>query len=258
MLIDTHCHLQILQERGLLNAALEGAQAAGVDRIICVGLNLEDSERCRNIAEANRGVYFTVGWHPHEKLPPDEKQLKALSELLSHEKAVAVGEVGLDLYFRPGYHETSLQIQRRSLDAMFELALQHDKPVIIHDRDAHDEVLETLDRHEGARGVMHCFSGDAVFGEACVARGFMLSFSGIVTFPKSDGIQAAAKTVRADQYVVETDSPFLAPVPQRGRTCLPEYVAATARKVAELRGAVFEDVCRETTENAGRLFGLTR
>lgn len=117
-LVDTHCHLVLLEERGLLEAALDGAAAAGVDEIVSVGLNVEDSDRNRQIAENHPGVYFTCGWHPHEPTAPDARQLAALGELLRHPKAVAVGEVGLDLFFRPGYHEVPLDIQQRSFRAM--------------------------------------------------------------------------------------------------------------------------------------------
>jgi len=179
-LVDTHCHLVLLDERGLLDAALEGAAAAGVDQIISVGLNVDDSDRNRQIAEAHPDVYFTVGWHPHEKTAPDAHELAALEALLHHPKAVAVGEVGLDLFFRPGYHEVPLDVQQRSFRSMLELAQRVGKPVLIHDRDAHEEVLAAVGAVPGSRGVMHCFSGDAAFARRCAAAGFIASFSGIV------------------------------------------------------------------------------
>jgi len=255
-LVDTHCHLVLLDERGLLDAALEGAAAAGVDQIISVGLNLDDSDRNRVIAERYANVYFTCGWHPHEHTAPDVRQLDALAELLRHPKAVAVGEVGLDLFFRPGYHEVPLEIQERSFTSMLEIAQDAAKPVLIHDRDAHDEVLAAVSRAPGARGVMHCFSGDAAHARRCAEHGFIASFSGIVTFPRSDSIQDAARTVADDGFVVETDSPFLSPAPQRGRVNLPERVAITAAAVARLRGASVEEVRTATTRTARRVLGL--
>ena len=255
-LVDTHCHLVLLEERGLLDAALEGAAEAGVEQIISVGLDIEDSDRNRVIAEAYDNVWFTVGWHPHQRLAPDAHQVKALDELLRHPRAVAVGEVGIDLYFRPGYHDTPLDEQQRALRTMLELANTHGKPVVVHDRDAHGEVIAAIREHPAVRGVMHCFSGDAAFAEQCVAAGYAISFSGIVTFPRSEAQQAAAAAMGEHDYVVETDAPFLAPVPHRGRTNLPGYVAATAARVATLRG-VDESVVREqTTATARRLFGL--
>ena len=255
-LVDTHCHLVLLDERGLLDQALEGAAAAGVDQIISVGLNLEDSDRNRQIAEQHPGVWFTCGWHPHEKTAPDARQLDALAELLRHPKAVAVGEVGLDLFFRPGYHEVPLDIQERSFRMMLELARDAGKPVLIHDRDAHEEVLAAVAAVRGSRGVMHCFSGDAAFARRCAELGFIASFSGIVTFPRSEGIQEAARTVADDGFVVETDSPFLSPVPQRGKPNLPERVAITAAAVARLRGTSVSGVRAATTRTAQRVLGL--
>jgi TatD DNase family protein len=255
-LVDTHCHLALLDERGLLDAALEGAEAAGVDQIISVGLNLDDSDRNRLIAERYPNVYFTCGWHPHEPAPPDARQLDALAALLRHPKAVAVGEVGLDLFFRPGYHEVPLEVQERSFRSMLELARDADKPVLIHDRDAHDEVLAAVARTTGSHGVMHCFSGDAAHARRCAELGFIASFSGIVTFPRSDPIQEAARKVASDGFVVETDSPFLSPAPQRGRVNLPERVAITAAVIAGLRGMTVEDVRAATTRTARRVLAL--
>ena len=255
-LVDTHCHLALLEDRGLLGSALEGAAAAGVTAIVSVGLNVEDSDRNRVLAETHPGVWFTVGWHPHEPRAPEPAELNALAELLDHPRAVAVGEVGLDAYFRPGYHETPLDEQRRALHVMLDLAVAHAKPVVIHDRDAHADVLDVIRAHPDARGVMHCFSGDAVFAQACVAEGFAVSFSGIVTFPRSDPQQHAARTVGGGDYVIETDAPFLAPVPHRGRPNMPAYVAATAAAVASLRGVDESTVRAETTATARRIFGL--
>lgn len=255
-LIDTHCHLVLLQERGLLERALEGAAAAGVERIVTVGVNLEDTERNREIAEAHDTVWFTVGWDPQQPRAPDATELAELGGLLRHPRAVAVGEVGIDLFFRAGYHETPLEVQRRSLRSMLELAVDHAKPVVIHDRDAHDEVLEALAEVPAARGVMHCFTGDAAHMRRCVERGFLVSFAGIVTFRRSEEIQAAAREAPEGAWVVETDSPFLAPVPHRGTVNLPERVADTLERVAALRGQPVAAARRQTTAAARRLFGL--
>ena len=255
-LVDSHCHLLLLAERGMLDEALQAAAAAGVDQVVSIGLNVEDSDANRAIAERHPGVFFTAGWHPHEKRPPDAAQLRALEELLRHPRCVAVGEVGLDQFWRPGYHEVPLDVQQGQLRTMLELALAHGKPVVVHDRDAHDEVLRALDEVPGTRGVMHCFSGDAPFAAECARRGMLASFAGTITFPRSEGIQAAAAAVAADGYLVETDAPFLAPVPHRGRPNQPAYVAATCAAVARLRGVDPSTAERESAENARRLFGL--
>ena len=255
-LVDSHCHLVLLEERGMLDEALAAAVGESVEQIVAVGLNVEDSDANRAIAERHAGVFFTVGWHPHEKRPPDAAQLRALDELLQHPRAVAVGEIGLDRYWRPGYHEVPLDVQQRQMQMMLELAQTHGKPVVVHDRDAHDEVLAALAAVPGVRGVMHCFSGDAPFAQRCVERGMVCSFAGTVTFPRSEGIQAAAASVPADAFVVETDAPFLAPVPFRGRPNQPAYVAATCAAVARLRGVDGSAAAAQSTENARRLFDL--
>ena len=258
-LVDSHCHLQILAERGGaagVERALEEASAAGVGQVVCPGLNLEDSDRCRELAEAHPGVFFTVGWHPHERAAPDRAQLEALDQLLRHPRAVGVGEVGLDQYWRPGYQETPLEVQRVALHQMLELARAHSLPVVIHDRDSHTEVLAAVDAVPGLHGVMHSYTGDAAHARSCRERGFLLSFSGIVTFPRSEGIQAAAREVDTEGYLVETDTPFLAPVPHRGQPNTPAFVAATAAAVARLRGVDPDVVAAETTASARRLFAL--
>jgi len=255
-LVDTHCHLVLLADQGLLQAALEGAQAAGVEVIVSVGLNLEDSIRNQALVDQYPGVYFSVGWHPHEKSAPDASQQRDLAALLTHPKAVAVGEIGLDQYWRPGYHEVPLEVQQRSLHTMLELADAHAKPVLVHDRDSHDEVLTALQQHPRVRGVMHCFTGDAEYATRCADIGFLISFSGIVTFPNAEPIKEAARAVGDDGFVVETDSPFLSPVPYRGRVNLPERVAVTAAALASLRGVAELVVREQTTANARELLGI--
>jgi TatD DNase family protein len=255
-LVDTHCHLVLLADQGLLNAALDGAHAAGVEVIVSVGLNLEDSIRNQALADQHAGVYFSVGWHPHEKAPPDTMQQRELAALLTHPKAVAVGEIGLDQYWRPGYHEAPLDVQQRSLHSMLELADASAKPVLVHDRDAHTEILTALHAHPRVRGVMHCFTGDAAHARRCAEIGFLISFSGIVTFPNAEAIKEAARVVGDDGYVVETDSPFLSPAPHRGRVNLPERVAVTAETVAALRGVGGGVVREQTTGNARALLGI--
>ena len=265
-LVDTHCHLVLLEERGLLQQALEGAAEAGVEQVVSIGLDVEDSERNRRIAESRPGVLFSVGWHPHQPASPDGPQLAALRELLTHPRAVAVGEVGLDAYWRPGYHETPMEVQLRSLRMMLELAAESAKPVVVHDRDAHEEVMAEISRWVGSddgrgglrrpRGVLHCFSGTTDLARRAASLGMVCSFAGTVTFPGSAPIREAARAVADDGYVLETDAPFLAPVPHRGRPNLPGYVAATAAAVAELRGQPLERVAAATTANARRLFAL--
>ncbi len=255
-LVDAHCHLTILDERGLLDAALQSCTDAEVCQVVSPGLNVEDSDHSRKLSEAYPGVFFGVGWHPHEPHVPDPAQLRALDSLLEHPRAVAVGEIGLDLYFRPGYHETPLEVQVAGLHAMFELAETHSKPVILHDRDAHSQILDVMRAHPGVSGVMHCFSGDAGFAKQCVALGYVISFSGTITFNRSESIQAALQTLGDTEFTVETDAPFLAPVPYRGKANLPGYVATTTAEVARLRNSDIDITRRLATATAQRLFAL--
>jgi TatD DNase family protein len=255
-LVDTHCHPVLLEERGLLEQGWESCHANNVTQVLAVGLNLEDSRKNRAFAQAKPGVFFTAGWHPQEKRAPTASELEALDALLDDPRAVAVGEVGLDLFFRPGYHETGLEIQLASLESMMALAQNHGKPVVIHARDAHEEILGVMARWPDVRGVMHCFSGDAQFASRCTALGYVLSFSGIASFKNAEDIHGAVRAVGADDFTVETDSPFLAPVPHRGEPNLPGFVLHTAAAVAELREESLEDVADRTTATARRVFGL--
>lgn len=266
-LVDTHCHLVLLRRRGLLDDSLAAAAAAGVTQIVSVGLDVDDSDQNRELAEAHAGVWFTVGWHPHTPTVPDAAQRAALRGLLDHPRAVGVGEIGLDWYFRPGYHEVPEAVQTAAFRVMLELAADAGKPVVVHDREAHADVLAAL-RHglrppadasaplAEPRGVLHCFSGDATLAREAAALGVLASFAGTVTFPRTEGIRAAAASVAQDGYVVETDAPFLAPVPHRGRPNQPAYVAATSAAVAELRGIDPITSAAIASANARRLFRL--
>jgi TatD DNase family protein len=255
-LIDTHCHPVLLQEKGVLRQAWESCAAAGVVQVIAVGLNLDDSRKNQVFANTTPGVFFTVGWHPHESRPPTPAELEGLNGLLDDPRAVAVGEIGLDLFFRPGYHETTFEAQLESLDAMMELARVHNKPVVIHARDAHEEILAAMANWPAVTGVMHCFSGDRGFAERCLELGYVLSFSGIVSFKNAHDIQSVAQMVGPEEFTVETDAPFLAPVPHRGEVNLPGFVMHTAQAVADLRSQALEEVAALSTATARRVFAL--
>ena len=261
-LVDTHCHLVLLEERGLLDAALESRAEHGVTQVVTVGLDVDDSDRNRQLAERLPGVWFTVGWHPHQPGPPDSAQVAALRELADHPRCVAVGEIGLDHFWRPGYHETSAERQLEGLRMMLEIAADARLPVVVHDRDAHDEVVAALGaglRGPGGgrpAGVFHCFSGGPELATAAARLDMVCSFAGIVTFPRSEPVQAAAAAVAEGGWTVETDAPFLAPIPYRGRPNLPGYAAATAAAVARLRGMDIAAARAEAAATGRRLFGL--
>lgn len=252
MLTDSHAHLDMLEED--LDGILQRAREAGVRRIITIGVDLESSSRAVRMAERLGGVFAAVGFHPHDAADADKEQLEALSELALHPRVVAWGEIGLDFYRRLSPPDRQEEVFRAQLERAGDLGL----PVVIHDRDAHDEVLSIL-RRMGAgpgRGVIHCFSGDLDLAMAFIDLGYYISIPGTVTFPNAARVRETAKNIPLERLLVETDAPFLSPVPMRGKRNEPAYVRWTALEIARLRGIPLDEVARLSTENAARLFGL--
>lgn len=257
VLIDAHCHLDELGRRGVSpRAALDRAQRAGVRQVVTSGDGLLDSRAACALAEEFPQVYFTVGWHPVNPLPPTDSELDQMGQLLAHPKALALGEVGLDYLFRAGYMETPPEVQRKVFSAMLDLAAEVAKPVVIHQREAGADLLSLLDRGPAVTAILHCFSGDRAFAIEAASRGLYCSFAGNVTFKSAHELQAAARAVPAELLLVETDAPFLAPVPHRGKCCEPAMVRATAQWLAALRGDCLESLSAVTTENTRRALGL--
>ena len=249
-LVDTHCHVQ--------DAAFDDDRAEALARarselgaLIVVGDDLESSRRALGLARGN--VYAAVGMHPYHADWVGPAALAEIRDLAEHPGVVAIGETGLD-YYR--YSKASKASQRAALEHQLGLAREMGLPVIIHNRDAHEDLAEILDGWAGdlPAGVMHCFAGDPSFVERTVRWGFHISFAGNVTFPKAEALREAAREVPMDRLLVETDSPYLAPQPVRGRRCEPIHVVHTARVLAELHGLPFEEFVARTTENARRLF----
>jgi TatD DNase family protein len=253
MLLDTHCHLDegSFPEGAL--AVLERARAANVGGCVAIGVgSLVHSEAAVRLAERHGNVVATVGVHPHDASTSDAALEAALGALAEHERVVAVGEVGLDYH----YDHSPRDVQARVFRWAVALARRIEKPLVIHTREAPAETLAIL-REEGARevgGVIHCFSEDRAFAEGALDLGFYLSFSGILTFKNARSVHEVASFAPADRILVETDSPYLSPVPLRGKKCEPAFVVHTARRLAELRGTTPEVIERITTENAARAF----
>jgi len=253
LLVDTHAHLDSGQFRADLDAVLARAADHGVGTILTVGCDLPSSRVSIELAARYPQVWASVGIHPHDAETVDARALAELTELAQAGKVVAIGETGLD-FFRD---RAPRDRQRQAFRAQIRLARQLGKPLIVHDRDAHDEIVAIL-RDEGASevgGVMHCFSGDLALARQCIAMGFFISFAGPLTYPNS-ALREVAAALPVDVMLVETDCPYLAPQPFRGKRCEPAHVSATAAALAALKGLSPDDVARVTSLNALRLFGI--
>lgn len=254
MLVDSHCHLDRLDLEpfgGRMEGVLDTAREQGVGHFLCVSINMEDYPAMFRIAEAHEQISASVGLHPNEQggHDPDTDELV---ELATHPKVVAIGETGLD-YFRS---EGDLDWQRDRFRRHIAAAKVSGKPLIIHSRDAKEDTLEILEA-EGASevgGVMHCFTGDWDMAQRAMDLNFYVSFSGIVTFKSAQVLQDVATKMPPDRMLVETDCPYLAPVPHRGKPNQPAFVRHVAEYVAGLRGETYEQVAANTTENFKNLF----
>lgn len=254
MLVDSHCHLDRLDLApfgGSIDGVLAAAQQQDIGHFLCVSINLEDYPAMLGIAEAHEQVTASVGLHPNEQGGHDPG-VSELVEQASHPKVVAIGETGLD-YFRS---EGDLEWQRERFRRHIAAARQSGKPLIIHSRDAREDTLAILAEEEAGEvgGVMHCFTGDWDMAQRAMELGFYISFSGIVTFKNAQELQAVARDMPADRMLVETDSPYLAPVPLRGKPNYPAYVRHVAEFIAELRNESYAAVAAATTNNFRRLF----
>ena len=256
-LFDAHAHLDFDDFGGETDGVLERARQAGLVGIVTVGAGrgLDGQEAAVALAARYPDVWATVGIHPHDARLADDAALARIRELAGRPRVVAVGEIGLDYHYD---HSPRLQ-QRRAFVAQLRLARELRLPIVVHTREADDDTLAVL-VDEGAAevgGLLHCFSSGERFARAALSLGLHVSFSGVLTFPKADELRdVARRVVPLDRTLVETDSPFLAPVPLRGKRCEPAWVVHTARKLAEVHGLSFEDVARITTRNARRFYRL--
>ncbi|MBZ5631837.1 MAG: TatD family hydrolase [Acidobacteriia bacterium] len=249
-LVDSHCHLDNPQFDPDREAVIDRALAAGVERMVVIGTGdgPPDLEAGIRLADRYPSIYATVGIHPHDASKATPETYARLKELLKHPKVIALGEIGLDYH----YDHSPREVQRAVFIEQMLIAGEAGKPIVIHTREAWEDtiaLLETYWRPYGLGGIMHCFSGNPDQAALCVDLGFHLSFGGIVTFPKALDVQEAARTAPADRILIETDAPYLAPVPYRGKRNEPAFVAETARKLSELRGVTPEEIARITSEN---------
>ena len=256
MFVDSHCHLNykgLIEQQGDVVAR---ARAAGVGPMLNISTRASEWDAVVDTAEAHDGIWASIGIHPHEADTHEEVDTARLLASVDRPKVVAIGETGLDDY----YDKSDRERQRRSFRSHIAACRASGLPVIVHTRDAEEDTAAILSEEMGKGGyggVIHCFTASQDFADIALGLGLYISISGIVTFKNARDLQATAAVVPEDRLLIETDSPFLAPVPHRGRTCEPAYVADTARFLADLRGVSVEHLAETTTANFHRLFTKT-
>ncbi|MFO7764977.1 MAG: TatD family nuclease-associated radical SAM protein [Pelovirga sp.] len=253
-LIDSHAHLDNNRFSNDLDEVILAAHNAGIRHILSIGCDLSSSIINAELAARYEPLYAAVGFHPHDATALDQNSVDQLQQLLQQPKVVAVGEIGLDYYRNRAPHDIQQEAFRRQLL----LAREAGKPVIIHDRDAHDDVLTILAEEKAGEtgGVLHCFSGDEEMARKCLDMGFYLSFTGAITYPKNDTVRTMLQHLPLDRILLETDCPYLSPQPFRGKRNEPAYLVHTARTLAAIKGLQLADIARITSRNCYDLFGI--
>ena len=260
-MIDSHCHLHYDYAPKTTTDLVREAHEAGVSHLITVGVDLNTQTEIQSIAEAHESVYFTTGVHPHDatELEATVDGLDKIRAQAAHPKCRAIGEIGLDYY----YEHSDREAQKRQLKRQLDLAVELKKPIVVHSRDAEADLLPMLESYAAhARkngvlpGIIHCFTGTQAFGQACIDAGFFISISGIVTFKNADDLRAAIRSFDPKKLMVETDAPYLAPIPHRGKKCEPRMVVDTAKFVANLVGMPFAEFDASATAKARAVFGI--
>lgn len=251
MLVDSHCHLHMLEQGADIPAVLAAAREAGVEHVLTVAVSLESGRAVTALARAHERVSASVGVHPSEQLA-SEPSVADLVQAAAGAEVVAVGETGLDYHYNQGDLDWQRERFRRHIRAARELG----KPLIVHTREARDDTVRILREENAAEcgGVIHCFTEDYDTAARCLELGFYISFSGILTFRNADSLREVARRVPLERILVETDAPYLTPVPYRGKPNRPAYVRHVAEKVAELKQLALEEVAAVTTANFYRLF----
>lgn len=256
MLTDSHCHLSELSNEEL-EATIARARANDVGLLIAIGAGygMADNLKTLKICETHDDIYCALAVHPHDaKLVTDENFSELAKVITENKKVRSVGEIGLDYHYMNSDKAVQQDVFRRFID----LAVSINKPVMIHDRDCDDDCIKILKEHgaEKCGGMVHCFSGSQDLANKYLDLGFYVSFTGIITFKKADTLRDVVKTTPLDRMLIETDSPFLAPIPHRGKKNEPAFVKLVAECVASIKGISFEEVAKVTTENAKRFFGI--
>ncbi|SIS62290.1 TatD family hydrolase [Salimicrobium flavidum] len=254
MLFDTHVHLNADQFEEDREETIRRAREAGVEYMTVVGFDRKTIPKALDIAEKDEKIYAAVGWHPVDAIDMTEEDLKWIEELADHPKVVAIGEMGLDYH----WDKSPKDIQKEVFRKQIALAKRVQLPIIIHNREATEDIIELLEEEkaEEVGGIMHCYNGPVELAERAIEMNFMISLGGPVTFKNAKLPKEVAKAVGMEHLLVETDSPFLAPHPNRGKRNEPAWVTLVAEQIAELKELSYEEVARETTANAKRFFGI--
>ena len=253
MLIDTHCHLFYDDLKNDLPGVLDRAHDLGVNRFICVATNMEDARECLLMGESHENIFASAGVHPHDAKDAPEDFVDQIYDIMTFDSMVAVGEMGLD-YFR---NISDPKIQKNVFRIQMSIAQSLKKPVIFHNRDADDDVIKILKEFPDVRGVAHCFSSNLETAKTFMELGYFISFSGNLTF-KNSHLPEVAKDLPLDRILVETDSPYLSPVPHRGKPNEPGRTRFVAEKLAEIHDVPLKVIAEKTTANAMDLFGLPK
>lgn len=254
--VDAHAHLDGPSFADDLPQVLQRAQDAGLTHIVCIGASdgLDSNPRTLALAEAHDFIWATVGIHPHDANLVDDNVLADIEKMASHPRVVAIGETGLDYH----YDSSPREQQQAAFRSFLDMSRRHNKPTIIHTRDAEEDTINILREEQAGEfgGVLHCFTGTRELADAAIDLGFYISFSGIITFKNAEALRDVARAMPKDRVLVETDCPYLAPIPNRGKRNEPSYVTHTAEKLAELWAMDVAEVRRVTGDNALRFYGL--
>ena len=248
--IDTHCHIYYDKYKDDINDVINKANENNINHMICVGVDIERSEKSILLSNQYESVFATVGYHPHEAKLVDDDYLDKMTKLLDHPKAVAVGEIGLDYYYEHSDKKTQIKVFREQL----ELAKDLDMPVVIHNRESDNDLYENIKDSKINKGVIHCYSSDVEYANKIFDLGLLVSFTGIITFSKS--LQEVVKQIPIERMMIETDSPYLTPIPFRGKRNEPCMVNIIAEKIAEIKNIPIEEVAKITTKTARNFFGI--
>jgi len=248
--IDTHCHIYYDKYQNDISDVINRAKNKNIKHIICVGVDLKSSEKSIILSDQYESVFATVGYHPHESKLAVDNYLDKMLELLKHPKAVAIGEIGLDYYYKHSDKKTQIKVFREQL----ELAKDLDMPVIIHNRESDKDLYDNLKNSKINNGVIHCYSSDVKYANKIFDLGLLVSFTGILTFSKS--LQEVVKEIPLEKMMIETDSPYLTPIPFRGKRNEPHMVSLVAEKIAEIKNISIDEVANVTTETAKNFFGI--